>query len=101
MTKNIIPAIASTNALVAAACVQEALKLATFCGQTLNNYFMYMGASGCFTRSFDYKRNESCPVCGSKRIKVALPGSATVQVKLLSNCIHFYAILCTCTVPSI
>lgn len=36
--KRIIPAIASTNALIAASLVGEALKVATYCGPVLNNY---------------------------------------------------------------
>jgi len=63
--KNIIPAVASTNAIVAAACVNEAIKILTFCSQTLNTYMMYMGSSGVYSHTFVYERKQNCPVCTS------------------------------------
>ena len=40
VTKNIIPAIASTNAIIAAACTLEVLKTITMCSTGMDNYMM-------------------------------------------------------------
>ena len=68
VVKNIIPAIASTNAIIAAACTNEALKLATGCAPYLQNYMMYTGdsdASGLYSYTFEAERKDDCPVCGN------------------------------------
>jgi len=63
VVKNIIPAIASTNALVAAVCSMETLKLVTMCSTGLNNYMMYVGTDSVYALTSSYERDPSCPVC--------------------------------------
>lgn len=66
VVKNIIPAIASTNAIIAAACTQEAFKFATTCAPYLNNYMMYTGNDGVYAYTFEHERRPECPVCGGE-----------------------------------
>lgn len=61
VVKNIIPAVASTNAIVAAACVNECIKLLSFYSQSLNTYMMYMGSQGVYSHTFVYEQKEDCP----------------------------------------
>ncbi|KAL7747340.1 NEDD8 activating enzyme [Sorochytrium milnesiophthora] len=79
VVKNIIPAIASTNAVISASCANEALKLVTNCQPTLANYMMYTGNEGVYTYTFELERKPDCPVCGSGKAKLTVPRNATVQ----------------------
>jgi ubiquitin-activating enzyme E1 C len=81
--KNIIPAIASTNAIVAASCCSEALKLVTSINPCLgiperNNYMMYTGDEGIYTYTFEHLKKSDCPVCGVAAKKVSISGSMTL-----------------------
>lgn len=67
--KNIIPAIASTNAIIAAACCNEAFKLATSAAPGLGfetNYMMYSGNDSIYTYTFNHEKKPDCPVCGDQ-----------------------------------
>ena len=79
VVKNIIPAVASTNAIVAAACVNEVVKLLTFCSQTLNTYMMYMGSTSIYSHTFVYERKDDCPVCTSTVRKMTISPSETLN----------------------
>ncbi|KAH8116862.1 hypothetical protein DFH11DRAFT_1700778 [Phellopilus nigrolimitatus] len=68
VVKNIIPAIASTNAIIAASCCNEAFKIATSSSAYLDNYFMYIGTDGVYSFTFKHEQREDCPVCGGKSI---------------------------------
>jgi len=63
VVKNIIPAIASTNAIVSAACVTEVLKIMTNCNNVLDNYMQYMGQTGVSTFTYVSERTDNCSVC--------------------------------------
>lgn len=70
VVKNIIPAIASTNAIIAASCCNEALKIATNCAPPLgmpeeNNYMQYSGNDSIYTYTFRTEKKDDCPVCGN------------------------------------
>ena len=69
VTKNIIPAVASTNALISAACVNEALKLLSASNKRMDNYQMVLGQPLLSISTFPYERSASCVVC-SKENKI-------------------------------
>lgn len=79
VVKRIIPAIASTNALISAALVGEALKISTYCGPVLNNYMMFMGQTGVYTHTFPYEKKEECMVCGGAKLCLHRPRKSTLQ----------------------
>jgi ubiquitin-activating enzyme E1 C len=80
VVKNIIPAVACTNAIMAAACINEALKWTTQAAPTIDNYLTYQGNSalGTYSRTFRYHRNPDCDAC-KVPVMVTLPASATLQ----------------------
>eukprot|EP01048_Picozoa_sp_COSAG05_P029125 COSAG05_NODE_9417_length_625_cov_0.779468_1_plen_103_part_10 len=70
VVKRIIPAVASTNAVIAAACVSEAFKIATKgCVQSMGdgpNYMQFNGTEGLYVFTFEYERKPDCVVCSQK-----------------------------------
>jgi ubiquitin-activating enzyme E1 C len=86
VVKNIIPAVASTNAIVSAVCVGEAVKLLTFVSQNLNTYMMYMGSQGVYSHTFVYERKEDCPVCTATVRKITLGKDDTLNQLIRQLC---------------
>lgn len=82
VAKRIIPAIASTNAIVAAACAAECLKLATACSPHMQadsggHYMMYQGSESVFTNTMTHERKKDCPVCSRAAVKISIGRAAT------------------------
>jgi len=78
--KNIIPAIASTNAIVAAACSNEVFKIVTNCAAYLNNNLMYIGGQGVYAPTFAYEQNPQCIVCGAGVVLEAKPSMSLTML---------------------
>lgn len=87
VVKRIIPAIASTNAIISAAVCAEALKISTYCGPMLETYMMYMGQTGVYTHTFLYEKKDDCMVCGGGLLALTRPPNSTLQelLEALSN----------------
>lgn len=79
VVKNVIPAIASTNALISAVCVTEALKVATYISNPVDNYFMYMGGTGIHCQTFQMEKDPDCLVCSRKPVYVTIEKSAKLK----------------------
>ncbi|KAG6898337.1 hypothetical protein C0992_009012 [Termitomyces sp. T32_za158] len=79
VVKNIIPAIASTNAIIAAACCNEAFKIATSSAAYLNNYFMLIGTDGVYSYTFEHEKRDDCPVCGGESLELSISSELTVE----------------------
>ena len=84
VVKNIIPAIASTNAIIAASCCNEAFKLATGSNPCLgmpgtNNYMLYTGDDGIYTYTFEHLKKDDCPVCGNLPKPLEVNPDSTLQ----------------------
>jgi len=79
VVKNIIPAIASTNAIIAASCCNEAFKIATSSAAYLNNYFMLIGTEGVYSYTFEHEQKKECPVCGGEALDLTISSERTVE----------------------
>ncbi|KAI6132115.1 hypothetical protein EDD16DRAFT_1534659 [Pisolithus croceorrhizus] len=88
VVKSIIPAIASTNAIIAALL------------QYLNNYFMLIGTEGIYSYTFEHEKRKDCPVCGGESLEISISHETTmlterqtIQIKkpsLATSAKHIY-----------
>ncbi|KAL4707608.1 hypothetical protein ACJJTC_002974 [Scirpophaga incertulas] len=77
--KNIIPAVASTNAAIAAACATEVFKLATSCCTNMNNYMVLNMADGVYTYTFNAERRPDCVACSNTSRVLEIESDTTLQ----------------------
>jgi len=77
--KNTMPAIASTNALVAAIAVHESFKLCTGSAPPLSNYVRWNGKRGIFTSNQKFLKNEKCTVCGKASYTFPVDPTVTLE----------------------
>ena len=84
VAKRIVPAIASTNAVVAAACSLEALKAATLLAPSLDNYCLFKGGDGVYSAVVSHERDAGCPVC-SAGVPVAASASGDSLLDLVTR----------------
>jgi len=87
VVKRIIPAIASTNAIISASCATEAFKLATQCALNLKDWMMYNGSTSIFTSTTSFERNEDCLVCSRTGAAIRVDKQQTLEefVNMLIN----------------
>ncbi|KAG2587942.1 hypothetical protein PVAP13_5NG185000 [Panicum virgatum] len=86
VVKNIIPAIASTNAIISAACALEAFKLFSGCSKNVSNYLTYNGLEGTHIKVTEFVRDKDCLVCGPGTL-IELDTSSTLAefIKMLEE----------------
>ncbi len=72
VVKRIIPAVASTNAVIAATCAMEVFKVATSCANPLQNYMIFNDSDGIYTYAYEASRNEECLACSQKARNITM-----------------------------
>ncbi|KAK5650751.1 hypothetical protein RI129_001780 [Pyrocoelia pectoralis] len=83
VVKNIIPAVASTNAVIAAICATEVFKLATSCCVPLNNYLVFNDVDGIYTYTFEAEKKENCLACSQIPQTLSIPDPDIMKLKNL------------------
>ncbi|KIH44345.1 ThiF family protein [Ancylostoma duodenale] len=78
--KRIIPAVASTNAVIAASCALEAVKLATNTAKPIDNYLNFTDIEGVYCGVVQMERDPECATCSGGYVQVQCDSDDTLQV---------------------
>lgn len=75
-----VPAVATTNAFIGAACALEVVKLANGISHPVATWLAFNGTSGICIQSLHIDRRYSCPICGPEaRITIHMSGKAPLR----------------------
>lgn len=66
VVKNIIPAIASTNAIISGQCCNEVIKFLSSCNPSMKDSLFYNGENGVLCETDEYLKLPDCQVCSMK-----------------------------------
>ncbi|KAH8354911.1 hypothetical protein KR093_000927 [Drosophila rubida] len=86
--KHIIPAVASTNAVIAAACALEVFKLATSCYDSMANYLNFNDLDGIYTYTYEAEKSENCLACSNapQVLNIENPNTTTLEDVIKQLC---------------
>ena len=76
-----IPAVSSTNALIAACAVEQAKRILS---GGIGSSFMFCGCDGAYSFTYQQEKREDCLVCGKKQIRLDVDVTKTTLQDLLS-----------------
>ncbi|CAF0869412.1 unnamed protein product [Rotaria sp. Silwood1] len=79
VVKRIIPAVASTNAVIASICATEVFKLATSSVMLMNNYTMFNDIEGIYMLTYPPEKRDDCPVCSNVPVRIQMNETAKFQ----------------------
>eukprot|EP00923_Selenidium_pygospionis_P036424 GHVN01063918.1.p1 GENE.GHVN01063918.1~~GHVN01063918.1.p1 ORF type:complete len:460 (+),score=74.72 GHVN01063918.1:45-1424(+) len=80
VVKSTVPAVSSTNSIIASSCALEALKAVTRCGSPVDNNLYYNQVHSVWLTVDKYEQEEGCEVCGALRRPISGVGdSSTLQ----------------------
>ncbi|XP_045105949.1 NEDD8-activating enzyme E1 catalytic subunit-like isoform X1 [Portunus trituberculatus] len=91
VVKRIIPAVASTNAVIAAACCTEVFKLATSACTPMNNYCVFNDSDGIYTYTYEQEKKEDCVACSQVPQELLVSPSDKLQdvIAILTDSLRF------------
>ncbi|CAH1975153.1 unnamed protein product [Acanthoscelides obtectus] len=83
VVKHIIPAVASTNAVIAGICATEVFKIATSCCIPLNNYLVFNDVDGIYSYTYEAEKKDNCLVCSQKPLILDIKDPHSFKLKQL------------------